>query len=159
FALGVVDSHDVIGAHVATAPNAELKTTLADLVHRGGFLGNAQGVDQGQHLDGHAHPEPFGTGRNGTGHHDRRRQDRAVRIEMRLTQPGGIHAHRVGQVYQLKRFLETLVVGATSADCKVHIDTKVHTWPPDCHCDRGCVCTTSHGSGAVSCGALYTFSR
>src|SRR5262245_53018450 len=92
-------------------------------------------MDQGQHLDGHAHPEPFRAGRNSTGHHDRRRQYRAVRQEMALAQPGGIQSHIFGQIHQLKRFLETLLVCATAADGKVDMDAKVHDLPPDCHCD------------------------
>ena len=125
-AFAVVDAHDVVGPHVAAAADAELETAFAELVDGGRFLGDAQGMDQRQHLDRHADAEPLGAGRNGGGDDYRRGQHGAVGVEVHLAQPHGIQSQLFGQVDFLKGFLECVGVGGVAADVEVRVDSEVH---------------------------------
>ena len=130
FAFAVVNAHNVVGADIAAAPHAELKPPLAELVHGGRFLSDAERMEQRQHLHGHPHPQPLGAGGNGRGDDDGRGQHGAAGIEMHLAQPDRIQAQRLGQVNFGHCRLERIGVRCGAAHRKIDIDSKVH-----CHCD------------------------
>ena len=124
-ALHVVDAHGVVGADVAAAAHAKLEPALADLVHRGRFLGNAQGMDQGQHVDRRPNAQLLRSGGNGAENYHLGRMNCPLGSEVGFAQPHGVQAPLIGQVHQLESIAEGRLVGA-AARWKVQKDSKVH---------------------------------
>ena len=58
----------LIGTGKAAAADAEVQAALGNVVHRGGFLGQADGMGQGQHADAGADAHPLGAGGDDAGH-------------------------------------------------------------------------------------------
>ena len=110
-AFPVVNAHRIVGADVAAAPHAELKAALADLIHGGRFLGNPQGMHQGQDVHRRPDPQPFRAGGDGAGDNHLRRMDRPFRGKVRLAQPHRIQAQLVGPIHQLKGAAKSILVG------------------------------------------------
>ena len=126
-AFAVVDAHDVVGAHVAAASHTQLEAPLAELVHGGRLLGDAQRVDQRQHLHRHADAQVLGAGGNAGCHDYRRGQHGAVGVEVHLAQPHRIEPQLFGQVDFLEGFLKCLGVRGVAADVEVRVDSEVHS--------------------------------
>src|SRR5262249_27503656 len=84
----------------------------ADLIDGGALLGDAQRMAQRQDLHGDADLDAIGTGGDRTGDAERRRQERALRIEMEFSQPHYVEAPALGGVDLRKGLLEGLPLRA-----------------------------------------------
>jgi hypothetical protein len=82
------------------------------VIDRRGLLGQTQRVAQWQDLDGNADLDPFGAGANRGGDAERRRQYRALRLEMELGQPHHIEPQPLGRINLFHRLVERLALGS-----------------------------------------------
>ena len=102
------DAIALIRAGEAAAANAKVQPAPGDVIHGGGFFGQADGVGQGQHADAGAHADALGAGGDDAGHHQRDRRHRrdagSARVggrarggEVTLGQPDAVDARLVSQ--------------------------------------------------------------
>ena len=82
---------------------------MAQLIDRGGFLGEPQRVAQRQYLDGDADLQVASARGDRAGDAERRRQDRAARLEMELGEPHHIEPQPLGRIDLLHRLVKGLV--------------------------------------------------
>ena len=95
-ALGVRHAVNVVRAHDAAAPDAELEAPFADVIDGGDLFGDAQRMIQRQHLHGGADADPARAAGDGAGHLQRGRDHRARGREVDLAEPDAIDAEGVG---------------------------------------------------------------
>ena len=105
-AFGVGDVVAAVGNGEPAAADAEVEPALAYLVHGGRFLGDADGVVQGQDLHGDAHAHPFGAVGDGGGHDNGRRQHRTLGLEVAFGQPDAVEARFFRHVHLLEAVAE-----------------------------------------------------
>jgi hypothetical protein len=86
---------------------------VAQLIDRGGLLGEAQRMTQRQHLDGDADLDAPGARGNRAGNAERRRQHRAPRLEVQLGQPHHIEPEPLGRIDLRHRLVEGLAFAST----------------------------------------------
>ena len=91
-ALGVGREEGVVVLREGAAADAEVEPALADVVEGGDFLGDADGIAEGQQEHAEADADALGAAGDGGGHHDRGGED-AERDEVVFGQPDGLHAH------------------------------------------------------------------
>ena len=110
-ALGVGDAVGRVGLRHAAAPDAEDQPAVAQLVDRRRLLGQPQRMAQRQDLHGDADLDPFGARGDGAGNAERRRQQRAPRLEMQFGQPHHVEPEPLGGVDLVHRLVEGLALG------------------------------------------------
>ena len=126
-ALGVGYAVDVIRTGKTAAPDAEVKPPLADLIHRGNLLGDAERVVQRQHINGHSDAKAARARGNAAGDGDGRGQHRAVGRKVHLGQPGAVQPAALGGIHQLEPLAEGIRGAAAGAGFKLHKHTEVHS--------------------------------
>ena len=108
------------------SPHPKIKAALTDVVHRGGFFGDAQGIRQRQHLHGQSDTDPLGPGRDGAGNHERRGQYGAFGAKMVLRQPDGVDAELFGFFDLSEGLIERLCLRHVLAYVEVSKHPEVH---------------------------------
>ena len=101
-ALAIGHAIGIVRAHHAAAADPELEATLADVIDGRDLFGDAQGMVQGEDLDGGADVEPAGASRDRAGHLQRGGDHRASRGEVDLPEPHAVDAPRLGPVGHLE---------------------------------------------------------
>ena len=96
------------------------------MIDRRGLLGQPQRVAEWQDLDGNADLNALGTGSDRGGDAERRRQHRALRIEMQLGQPHRIETPALGRIDLLERLREGLSLGAPGQGRKLVEHAEFH---------------------------------
>ena len=98
-AFGVGDAVSLIGARKSAAPDAEDQPAMANVIDRGGFLGDPHRMAQRQDLDRDADLHALGPHRDGTGDVQRRGENRAFGGVVQFRQPHNIEAGGLGFVH------------------------------------------------------------
>ena len=124
FVIG--DAEYIVGTGKSAAADAELEAALANVIDSGHFLGYAKWVAQGQHVHGHAHPQPLGAGCYRCRHDDGRREHRPGRVEVQFGQPDAVQTHLFRRVDHSEALLKCLGFGDASSIAKFHECAKVH---------------------------------
>ena len=113
--LRIRDAERVVRARRATAADAEIESSVAEVIERGDLTGDAQRMVERQQLHGRAHAQAPGLGRDGGGHQERRREHRARRVDQHLGQPQNIQAPRFALFRELVDLLEPVLLAAALA--------------------------------------------
>src|SRR3990172_6574361 len=124
-ALAVGNAEDVVGARGFAAPDPELEASLAEVVHGGDVLGDAERVVQRQDLHRRPDADPLGAGGDRGGHRDRRGEHGAARVEVDLAQPHAVEPQGLGGVHGLEAFAERVGL-ADSGPQLLDEDAEVH---------------------------------
>src|SRR5438105_4211360 len=127
--LAVRDAEAVVRARAAAAADAEVEAALAQLIDRGDFFGDTEGMRERQHDHGHADPNPVGSGGHEGREIHRRGLHRAPRVEVDLTEPHAVEAPRFAGLRQLQRLGERGGLAGAPAPL-LHEDADVHEYPP-----------------------------
>src|SRR5262245_55198670 len=107
-ALFVGDVEPGVVPGEAASPHAEIDAALADVIERRDVLGQAQGMDEGQHLDCEPDLHVLGPPGDRRPHDEGRGQDRALLLEVQLGQPHGVVAEVLGDGHLRQRVVEGL---------------------------------------------------
>ena len=125
-AFGIGHAVRRVGPRKAATADAEDQATTADMVDRGSLLGQSQRVTQRQDLHGGADLDALRTGGDGAGDGQRRRQDRAVRVQVQLGQPDGVQPPCFGGIHELEAVVEGLRLAATARALELVEDAEFH---------------------------------
>jgi hypothetical protein len=90
----------------AAPSDAELETASRQVIDRGHVFREPERMAEREHLHGDADLDPARARGEGRRHHQRRREHRAVLLEMDLGQPHGIEAEVLGRLHLGERFVE-----------------------------------------------------
>ena len=115
-ALGIGHAVGLVGLRHPAAPDAEDQPAVAELVDRRRLLGQPQRMAQRQHLDGDADLDAPGARGDRAGDAERRRQQRAPRLEMQLGQPHHVEPPALGRVDLRHRLVERLALAPPRSD-------------------------------------------
>src|SRR5262245_24029350 len=119
-----------VGSRVATPPDPKKQSALADLIDRGGLLGETQRVAERQDLDAGADLDVAGTRGNGAGDGQRRRQYGAARLLVDFGKPDRVEAPTVGGFDLGERLRERLRRGLLRPAVEFMVDANFHGYSP-----------------------------
>jgi hypothetical protein len=101
-ALAVGHAIGIVRAYDPAAADPELETPFADVIDGRDLFCDAQGMIQGENLDGSPYVEPAGAGRYRARHLQGGGDHRALGVEMDLTKPDAVDPPRLGSVGHLE---------------------------------------------------------
>src|SRR6185295_14404319 len=105
-AFAVGHPEEVVGTRGAAAADPEVEAPLAELIHGGRFLVDAQRVAEWKHLDRDAYAEAPGAGGDEAGEREGGGLDGAIAVEVDLALPDPIEAARLRSVRQVQRLAQ-----------------------------------------------------
>jgi len=103
-----------------------IQPAAAQLIHGGRFLGDPRRVVQRQDIDRQSDAYPPGARGDGGGDRDRRGQDRTVRREVKLGQPGAVEPPCLGGVHQRQPLAKRVGLTGVGPDPEFHENSEMH---------------------------------